>query len=162
MRSTLCKANKNLAVVIAIVACMMLAASTSAFAVPASQVSRVLIFNNFTGLCCFLLNQTVKVTEAAPLVPVIVTWSADVLPNDEFWVGLSLNGGACIAYGSREIDLFSPTLSGYTSTTHQWIVLPSDGLKKGTNTFELCGGGVYSASDTMVIGLSTLAVQISN
>ena len=30
----------------------------------------------------------------------------------------------------------------YSHVDFQWIILPSDGvLKKGTNTFELCGGG---------------------
>ena len=162
MRSNIWKANKNTAMVIAALACAMLAASTSAFAVPATQVSRVLILNNFEGLCCSLWNQTVKITEPAAVVPVIVTWSADVAPNDEFIVGLSLNGGSCIAYGSREIDLFAPGGSGYTSTTHQWVILPTDGLKKGTNTFALCGGGTGSPADFIDIGLSTLTVQISN
>jgi len=162
MRTNIWKANKSTAMAIAIIACMMLAASTSAFAVPASQVSRVLTFNNLTGLCCFSWNQTVKITEPAVVVPVILTWSADVAPNDEFIVGLSLNGGACTAYGSREIDVYPyPGGSNYTTTTHQWVLLPTDGLKKGTNTFELCGGGAISPADIISIGLSTLTVQTS-
>lgn len=82
--------------------------------------------------------------------------------NDEIIVGLSLNGGSCIAYGTREIP-WLPVLggSGILNATHQWVLLPSDGLKKGTNTFALCGGGANSASDTIDVGQSSLVVQIS-
>jgi hypothetical protein len=162
MRSNMRKVNKNTAMVMAAFACLMLAGSIQAFAVPVSQVSRVLTFTTFTGECCFLWNQTVQITEPAVVVPVIVTWSADVFVNDEFIVGLSVNGGKCIAYGSREIP-WLPVLggSGILNATHQWVIFPSDGLKKGTNTFALCGGGAKSTSDTIDVGESSLAVQIS-
>jgi len=162
MRSNIWKASKNTAMVIAILACMMLAASTSAFAVPATQVSRVLTLSTFWGECCFLWNQTVKITEPAAVVPVIVTWSADVAPNDEIYVGLSLNGGSCIAYGAREIPVYAVLAAGgLTHTAFQWVVLPTDGLKKGTNTIALCGGGANSTSDFIGLQGSTLTVQIS-
>jgi hypothetical protein len=163
MRLNIWKANKNTAMVMAVVACMMLAASTSALAVPATQVSRVLTFTTFTGECCSMWNQTVKIGEPAAVVPVLVTWSADVSPNDDFIVGLSVNGGSCIAYGARQIPfLLDLAGSSVLTVTHQWVVLPSDGLKKGTNTFALCGGGTQSALDAISVGLSTLTVQISN
>jgi hypothetical protein len=147
---------------IAALACIMLAGSISAFAVPATQVSQALNFVTFAGKCCSLWNQTVAITEPAAVVPVVVTWSADVFLNDEFIVGLSLNGGSCIAYGSREIPWLQVLGgSGILNATHQWVLLPSDGLKKGKNTFTLCGGGANSSSDTIDVGLSSLVVQIS-
>ena len=160
--TTSSKARNRSKTLIAALACIMLAGSISAFAVPANQVSRALPFVTFTGKCCFLWNQTVKITEPAAVAPVIVTWSADVFLNDEIIVGLSLNGGACIAYGSREIP-WLPVLggSGILTATHQWVILPSDGLNKGTNTFALCDGGANSASDTIDVGQSSLVVQIS-
>ena len=39
---------------IAALACIMLAGSISAFAVPATQVSQALNFTTFTGKCCSL------------------------------------------------------------------------------------------------------------
>ncbi len=155
-------ARNNKMTLIAALACIMLAGSISAFAVPTTQVSRVLPFSTFVGKCCFLWNQTVQITEPANVAPVVVTWSADVFLNDEIIVGLSLNGGSCIAYGTREIP-WLPVLggSGILNATHQWVLLPSDGLKKGTNTFALCGGGANSASDTIDVGQSSLVVQIS-
>ena len=147
---------------VAALSCLMLAGSLSAFAVPPKQVARVYNAVAFTGKCCFSWNESVSITEPAAVVPVIVTWSADVVVNDEFYVGLSLNGGSCIAYGSREIPWLAVAKgSGTLNTTHQWVVFPSDGLVKGTNTFALCGGGVNSSSDTISFGLSSLAVQIS-
>ncbi len=160
--TTLSKARNSSTRFIAALACIMLAGSISAFAVPAGQVSRVLNEVGITGKCCFMWSQSVTITEPAAVAPVIVTWSADILLNDEFLVGIAVNGGACIAIGSREIPWLSVLGgSGYLNTTHQWVVLPSDGLKKGKNTFTLCGGGANSSSDTMDVGLSSLVVQIS-
>jgi hypothetical protein len=105
--------------------------------------------------------ESVSVTEPATVVPVIVTWSADFAENDEFLVGLSLNGGQCTAYGSRVIPWQSVLGGdGYMSTMRQWVLSPRDGLVRGTNTFTLCGGGAIANSDTITIGYNTLAVQI--
>lgn len=158
---TFSKARKSNAVFLAALAIMMLAGSISAFAVPPGQVARIYNAVSFTGLCCYLWNETVTVTEPAKPVPVIVTWSADVLVDDEFLVGLSLNGSGCTAYGSREIAWLSTKSRSGVNATHQWIVFPSDGLVKGTNTFTLCGGGVNKPDGTISFGLSTLVVQIS-
>ncbi|MFZ3340766.1 MAG: hypothetical protein WA609_18915 [Terriglobales bacterium] len=154
------RARRSKAAFVATLACIMLAVSISAFAVPPAQVARVNDAVTFTGQCCFLWKETVKITEPAVVVPVIVTWSADVVVNDEFLVGLALNGGPCAADGSREIPWFYG-ISGAANATHQWIVFPSDGLVKGKNTFALCGGGAFSPTDTISFTLSTLAVQIS-
>jgi hypothetical protein len=55
----------------AIVACLIGAGSGSAFAVPATQVSRTLSNQTFTGECCFLWKESVSVTEPAAVVPVL-------------------------------------------------------------------------------------------
>jgi len=160
--TTLLKATNSRMLLIAALASFMLAGSISAFAVPPTQVSQALNEVTFTGKCCSLWNQSVAVTEPAAVVPVVVTWSADIFLNDEFIVGISLNGGSCIAYGTREIP-WLPVLggSGILNATHQWVILPADGLKKGKNTFALCGGGANSNSDTIDIEQSSLVVQIS-
>ena len=157
---------KSKAIFVAALACIMFAGSISAFAVPPTQVARIDNAVTFTGQCCFLWKETVKITEPAVVVPVIVTWGADVVVDDEFLVGLSLNGGACTADGSRLIPWFAiygadGDVNGAVNATHQWIVFPSDGLVKGTNTFALCGGGAFATTDTITFSLSTLAVQIS-
>jgi hypothetical protein len=139
---------------------LVLSLATSAFAVPKQQVL-LSTGKQLTGKCCFIWGEAVSVTEPAPLVPLIVTWSADFAENDEFVVGLSVNGGACTAYGPRVIPWQSVLGGdGFMNTTHQWVVSPSDGLVRGTNTFTLCGGGANSNSDTILIGYNTLAVQI--
>lgn len=155
------KASKQSVLLVAVVICLIVVGSLSAFAVPPKQVAFVPNPMTFTGKCCSLWNETVSITEPATVVPVIVTWSADVVLNpegsdDDFFVGLSVNGGPCTAYGSREIaDLYGTRT---LNTTHQWVVFPSQGLIKGTNTFALCGGGDNQFGDTIVIGLSTLTV----
>ncbi|MGA3088243.1 MAG: hypothetical protein ABSD75_06500 [Terriglobales bacterium] len=50
----------------------------------------------------------------------------------------------------------------YSHVDFQWIILASDGvLKKGINTFELCGGGANSSSDSISIYDNTLSVQLA-
>ena len=115
----------------------------------------------FTGLCCYLWNEEVRVPETAKLVPVIGTWSSDLIANDEFLLGLSLNGSGCTAYRSRELVSYELFGNRGVNATHQWIVCPSDGLLKATNTFAPCGGGANSPSDTISFALSTIVVQIS-
>jgi hypothetical protein len=154
------KATKQNIICLTTVVFLVVSLAASAFAVPKQQVL-LSTGKQLTGKCCFMWGETVSVAEPAVLVPVIVTWSADFAENDEFVVGLSVNGGACTAYGSREIPWQSVLGgSGFMNTTHQWVVSPSDGLVRGTNTFTLCGGGAISNSDTILIGYNTLAVQI--
>jgi hypothetical protein len=139
---------------------LVVSLAASAFAVPSKQVLRS-TGQKLTGKCCFLWRETVSLTEQAAVVPVIVTWSADLAVDDEFIVGLSVNRGQCLSYGPLLIPFLSVKGgSGGINTTHQWVVFPSDGLVPGTNTFDLCGGGFNSNSDTITIGNNTLAVQI--
>ena len=151
--------NRNI-VCLTTVVFLVVSLAVSDFAVPPKQVL-LSTGKQLTGKCCFMWDETVSITEPAAVVPVIVTWSADFAVNDEFLVGLSVNRNACTAYGSREIP-WQGVLggSGFMNTTHQWVVSPSDGLVRGTNTFTLCGGGANSNSDTILIGYNTLAVQI--
>ena len=135
--------------------------AASALSVPKQQVL-ISTGKQLTVACCLMWGLSVSVTEPTAVVPVIVTWSADFAENDEFLVGLSLNGGQCTAYGSRVIA-WQGVLGGdgFMNTTHQWVISPKDGLVRGTNTFTLCGGGANSNSDTITIGYNTLAVQIN-
>ena len=159
------KASKQRVLLVAVVTCLIVAGSVSAFAVPPKQVARISNAVTFTGKCCSVWTEKVGITEPATVVPVIVTWSADLVLNanvglqDDFLIGLSVNGGPCTAYGSREIpDLMTRTSSTILNATHQWVIFPSDGLVKGTNIFALCGGGANSDFDTISIGLTTLTV----
>ena len=137
-------------------------APLSSFATTPGQVARNLFITTTTAECCVVLGPTVKITEPATPTPVIVTWSADYIVFDTVQFALSVNGGPCLFYGSSVANLFaSGTASSFISGTFQWVVLPADGLKKGVNTFTVCGGGVGKAV-TFSTGSNTLTVQGSN
>jgi hypothetical protein len=146
----------------AILACLILAGVGSAFAANPS-VLRNTTDQTFDGQCCFLLGESVTISEPATAVAVIVTWSADYSVNvaDAYFVGLSVNGGACetAIYGARVLADIPGPGSAYTSSSFQWVILPADDvLIKGVNKFELCGGGKNSASDSFIVGANTLTV----
>lgn len=149
----------------AILACLVAAGSGSALAA-SPHVLRTLSDQTFDGLCCISFHESVSITEPATLVPVIVTWSSDYSVNvaDAYFVGLSVNGGECetLAWGARVLaDNPGPGSAYSTAAAFQWVILPSDGvLVRGTNTFELCGGGKNSSGDSLTIGLNTLSVQL--
>lgn len=109
-----------------------------------------------------LVQPTVKLTEPATITPVIVTWNADYNVSGASVALLSVNGGTCLPYGPftlQEPQLIAGSNSITVSDTHQWIVLPSDGvLVKGKNTFQVCVAG-YLEFQTINIGYSTLTVQ---
>lgn len=160
---TTSKVNKSSVVLIAALTPIMLAGSVSAFAVPASQVARVLTGRTVTAKCCVILSPAVRVTEPTALAPVIVTWSTDYQSSQEFRLGLSVNGGTCVSYGPTVVpalSIIAGSGSGFASNTYQWVVFPSDGLVEGTNTFAVCGGGV-GGTVTITLGHNTLAVQFS-
>jgi hypothetical protein len=143
----------------AILSCLVLVGS--AFA---ANPIRNLKNNTFEGECCFSFNESVTYSEPATISAVVVTFSTDYRINvaDEYHVGLSVNGGPCEteAYGSQTIADTPPLDGEWNSGAFQWVILPSDGLLvKGLNTFELCGGGKSSSSDSITIGQNTLAVQ---
>jgi hypothetical protein len=151
--------NRRRVVSLIILVCLLVATSISALAVPAAQVFRDLSNKNLAGLCCYLWGSSVKITEPAAVAPVVVTWSMDYITDREFIVGLSVNNGPCLAYGSRQVPA-SPFGVDFDSKTFQWVVLPSDGLVKGVNTFAVCGGGQLAPSDQITLGPRTLAVRL--
>jgi len=159
------KINKGV-VFAAVLACLIMAGTGSAFSAT-NPILRVLEDQTFVGQCCFSFGESVSISEPATIKPVIVTWSGDYAPNsaDAYFVGLSVNGGECttVGYGARVLaDNPGPGSTYSTAASFQWMVLPSDGiLVKGTNTFELCGGGKNSADDSLTIGLNTLAVELA-
>jgi len=162
------KVNKGRAGFVAALACIVLAGSLSAFAVPANQVFRVdstTGFVTFTGGCCFSWNDEVTFSATKPLAPVIVTWSSDYQSSGENQVGISLNGGSCIAYGAGRMPMFFPVDAGstapFSNISIQWVIEPSDGLVIGKNIFTLCGGGSFGNSVTTKLGFRTLTVQVS-
>jgi hypothetical protein len=157
------KFNKRNVLIVASLTSLILVGSISAFAVPPAQVARTVDVQSITAKCCVLLNPTVTLTEPAAVAPVIVTWGADYNTSGTAQFGLSVNGGPCVAYGPfvvQEPVLIPGSNSITVSGTHQWVVIPSDGLVKGKNRFQLCGGG-FGATETINIGFSTLTVQIS-
>jgi hypothetical protein len=161
--NTLSKANKSNALLVAALACMMLAGSMSAFAVPASQVARVTTPKTMTVQCCVAFGPTVSLTEPTAVAPVIVTWASDYAVAGTVQFALSVNGGPCLFYGNSvgpQFALGPQSVSVYVSGSFQWLVFPSDGLVKGKNTFTVCGGGVGTPIN-MTIGFNTLTVQIS-
>lgn len=156
----------NSVVFAAVLACLIIAGAGSAFS-QTEPILRVLADTTFVGQCCFSFNESVSISEPATIKPVIVTWSGDYAPNDAdaYFVGLSVNGGECttVGYGARVLaDNSGPGSLYSTAASFQWLVLPTDGiLVKGVNTFELCGGGKNSPTDSLTIGLNTLSVVLA-
>jgi hypothetical protein len=148
------------------IASLVMGVATAAFAVPPAQVSRQNTTITFAGLCCANVNQSVTIKEPAKLVPVVVTWSTDFRSlndtggNEVF--GLSVNLGPCIAFGSRDLNELHPDSNSMTSRAFEWVVLPSDGrLVSGINRFDVCGGSLRRETDSVGLGVRTLAVRIS-
>ena len=139
----------------AILACLGIAAL--AFAVPPSQLLRKGDSPVFTGICCFSFGESVTVTEPAKITPVVVTWSTGYLATVSYKVGIAVNGHPCQVSDNFVFDI-SPSIG--RTRTFQWVVMPGDGLIKGTNTITLCGGGV-KATDAVTLGFRTLGVAIS-
>jgi hypothetical protein len=151
---------------LAAVACLLLAGSMSAFAISPAQVARTDVVQTIGPSACLTddcpaFAPQVSITEPATLTPVIVTWSADYSTTGTSVVGLALNGGPCVFYGPyvlQQPQLIAGNNSDTVETTHQWVVFPSDGLVKGNNTFQMCGGG-YQENQVLTIDISTLTVQ---
>lgn len=149
-------------VLIVTLAIITMMAPVSSFATNKAQVSRNLVVTTFTAECCVILGPTVQINFPTTPVPVIVTWSTDYIVFDTVLFGLSVNGGTCTLYGPGEANISaSGTGSSFVSGTFQSVVLPTDGLKKGINTFAVCGGGAFKAV-TFSTGSNTLTVQASN
>jgi hypothetical protein len=140
-----------------VLVCFAIGFATTAFAVPPEEVLKIEGTTNFTGPCCFSFNESIGVTEPAKPVPVIVTWEAFVFETGGFNTGLMVNGGPCTAFGSGSIA------GGGDSSPRlfQWIVLPSEGLRPGSNTLTLCGGGTFG-NTFLTTTRMTLAARLSN
>ena len=133
----------------------------TASAVTSKEVLRVQQNQRFQGLFGFSWLESVHVTEPSTIAPVIVTWSTDYQATGVFLAGLSVNGGPCTLYGPAWFQPFGKADGSgpFESNYLQWIVLPTDGLVKGMNTFTLCGGGFFSPSDIILLGANTLTVR---
>jgi hypothetical protein len=135
----------------------LLGIAASAFAIPPNQFLRQGDNPSFTGKCCFSFEESVTVTEPAQVSPVVVTWSGDYRSNDVITLGIAVNGHPCQVPDLTNLDSSG---SNFRSRMIQWIVLPGDGLIKGSNTIMLCGGG-SNGTDTITLGFRTLLVTIS-
>ena len=149
-----------------VIACLAMMVTTKASAVTPKEVLRVERNSPFQGLCCFSWLEKVSVTEPDKIVPVIVTWSTDYQSTGDFFAGISVNGGPCKFLGSGSLEKFTTTgradgSGQFESRTLQWLVLPSDGLVTGSNTFSLCGGAASSPTAIIMLGFNTLSVRIS-
>jgi hypothetical protein len=151
----------------AILACLIAAGSASAFAQEVLRNDTAQIFKNTcpSGIDCADWGETVSTNEPAALEPVVVIWSARYFVDtvDIYYVGLDVNHSGCQTgvYGSGNLDDFTTKPTGHFLTgTFQWVVEPGDGvLTKGTNTFELCGGGDDNVKDDSInISQNTLTV----
>ena len=153
----------------AILACLIAAGSGSAFAqeVFRNNSAKGQIFKNtcLNGIGCADWGETVSTDEPAALEPVVVIWSARYFVNtaDVYYAGLDVNHNGCQTgvYGPTNLDDIATDPKGHFLTvTFQWIVQPGDGvLTKGTNTFELCGGGDDGVpGDSITISQNTLSV----
>lgn len=136
--------------------------ASSAYAVPPRQLLRVMGPQTFTGGCCFSWNETVSIVEPAKIEPVVVTWSTDFKLGNGVYVavGLSLNGGPCAALGPGAFREPLPFPDETDTRVFQFVVMPIDGLQKGTNTFALCGGGRLGG-EIITIGPNTLEVRFA-
>jgi len=143
--------------------CLMLTGPISALAASKSSVQRVTYPGvTETGKCCFNWDQSLRVIEPERFVPIVVTWSTDYQSNAPFYSGLSVNGGPCAFYGPGNISTFVPADGvSYTTRTVQWLIMPGDyKLVRGVNEITLCGGGVYSDTDTLTLGFNTLTAHL--
>jgi hypothetical protein len=158
----------NSVLLAAVLTCLVVAGSGSAFAQEVLRNSKTQVFKNTCpgGSGCSTWGETVSTEEpASGAEPVVVIWSARYFVNtaDVYYAGLSVNGGACKtdAYGPTNLDDIATSPAGHFLTvTFQWIVFPTDGLTAGTtNTFELCGGGNGGVKgDEITIAQNTLSV----
>ena len=49
----------------------------------------------------------------------------------------------------------------FDSHMFQWVIMPSDGLVKGKNTFLLCGGSFSMPNGIIMLGFNTLSARLS-
>jgi len=144
------------------IVCLVVGMTSSAHAVPASQVLRRVDRQQIFGSCCFNWTETVSVVEPSAVVPVVVTWSTDFHLESQIIIGVGLivNGGPCQFFGAPHLEEPLTEASIDDSRTLQFVVEPAQGLHVGNNTFTLCGGSLTSNSDSIIIGFNTLEVRL--
>jgi hypothetical protein len=142
---------------------LMLAMQGPAFAVPPTELLRVEQNTPFQGMCCFSMREKVSLSEPSQISPVIVTFSTDYQATREFVVAVSVNGGACNAVGPVILDPFGKGDGSGPFDAHmfQWVIMPSDGLVPGQNTFTLCGGSFSFPDGVLMLGFNTLSARLS-
>jgi len=116
-----------------------------------------------TGRCCSEWEASVTIHEPEKIVPIVVTFSADYQATAPFLVALRLNDAPCAFYGPAFLPTFLPDSDGilYSSRTFQWVVMPGDyKLVRGKNVLTVCGGGLFSASDSVTLGFNTLTAHL--
>jgi hypothetical protein len=142
---------------------LMLAVQTPAFAVPPSELLRVEQNTPFQGMCCISFREKVSLTEPSVVAPVIVTFSTDYQATREFVVAVSVNGGPCNAVGPVILDPFGKGDGSGPFDAHmfQWVIMPGEGLVRGKNTFTLCGGSFSFPDGVLMLGFNTLSARLS-
>jgi len=153
---------KNLSLVSFVVLPVLISAvSISALAASKTSVSRSIYQGEaHTGKCCSNWGDPIEVVEPDKLVPIVVTWSTDYRANASLITGLRVNGGPCTFYGPAFIRPFTADDETYASRTAQFVIMPGDyKLVPGTNTIQVCGGGVFAETDSVVLGFSTLTAR---
>src|SRR5215813_10960161 len=152
------KITRSIAICLAMVCLMIACATPAAFAVPPEEMLHDGETRIFNGQCCVSFNETIAVTEPAKPVAVVVTWHLEkFISEGATLAGLMVNGGPCTLYGSG----FIRSAFGPGAREFQWVIFPSDGLQAGSNTFTLCGGGVFGFSSFAMQEI-TLDARLSN
>ncbi len=100
------------------------------------QVLRATDVKMFTGETV-PTGDVVRITLAVKR-PVVVSYSIDMFGDSALFLSLKVNGGECTSYGPVAASL-PPDRVG--STTLRWVVSKEE-LALGTNSFEVCVGGV--------------------
>ena len=141
--------------------CLATLLTPTASAVTPKEILRVEQNQLFEGLCCFSWLESVSATEPYTVVPVIVTWSTDYQATDTFIAGLSVNGGPCTLFGPAWFQPFqlADGSGSFDSRYFQWVILPSDGLVNGKNTFTVCGGAFFSPTALILLGTNSLSAR---
>lgn len=158
----LSKQTKQNTLFLAAIACLLVAGSMSAFAVPPDQVHRSLTSVTLAGACCQdVPGETISVTEPAAVAPVVLTWSMEYNSTGPFAVGIRVNGGGCGDFGPAFVPVPPNGKTPFWPQTIQWVIFPSEGLAKGKNTFAVCYGATTNDGQTLTLERRTLAVRIS-
>src|SRR5712671_5557975 len=96
---------------VAIIVTLALGLAAPAFAVPNSQVLRILNSRTISGDFPQRIGEVVSVNLGSRPVPIVVTWQGDVASAGRFLMSVSVNSQPCGAFGGGQIPYFlgSPT-----------------------------------------------------